>query len=55
MWRHVEGFHGGEQNEKWFRMRVERSHRTPMSRQIEEGVEILKCGADVIMNVFVVL
>ena len=50
LWRHVDGFHGGIQEKDWFKMKVERSRRTPMSRQIEEGVEILKCRAGIIMN-----
>ena len=31
-------------------MKVERSHKTPLVRQISEGVEIANCKAEIIMN-----
>ena len=50
LWRHNSRYHEGSQDSSWYNMKVERSHRTPMSRQIEEGVENLHCKADIVMN-----
>ena len=50
LWRHAERYHRGDQDPSFYEMKVQRSHRTPMARQIEEGVEILNSKANVIMN-----
>ena len=31
-------------------MKIEKVHRTPLVRQVSEGVEIARCKADVVMN-----
>ena len=48
LWKHCVECHDGR--EVRFRMKVLRSHRTPLTRQIQEGVEIENSQADVIMN-----
>ena len=50
LWRHVKVFHAGVKNPEWFDMKVQKTHRTPLCRQIAEGVEINLCQADVILN-----
>ena len=50
LWRHARMFHEGQKNVDWYRMKVERSHRTPLVRQLDEGVEIATCKAAVVMN-----
>ena len=50
LWRHASAFHGGEKKPEWYKMKVEKVHRTPLVRQVAEGVEIATCDADVIMN-----
>ena len=48
LWKHCAQVHQGR--EVKFKMRVLRSHRTPMSRQIQEAVEIENSKADILMN-----
>ena len=48
LWKHCEMFHGGE--EVKFAMKVLRSHKTPLTRQIHESVEIDNSQAKIIMN-----
>ena len=31
-------------------MKIQKTHRTPLGRQVAEGVEINRCEADIIMN-----
>ena len=50
LWRHAKVFHGGVKDPDWFDMKVQRTHRTPLYRQVAEGVEINLCQADVILN-----
>ena len=50
LWRHTRVYHGGQKVPDWYHMKVERSHRTPLGRQVSEGVEINQCKADIIMN-----
>ena len=48
LWKHCVECHGGR--EVQFRMKVLRGHRSPLTRQIQEGVEIENSQADIIMN-----
>ena len=48
LWKHCVQEHGGR--EVQFRMKMMRSHLTPLTRQIQEGVEIENSKADIIMN-----
>ena len=48
LWKHCAQFHEGRKAK--FRMKVLRSHRAPLSRQIQEGVEIENSTAKIIMN-----
>ena len=50
LWRHSRVFHGGQKKIEWFCMKVEKIHRTPLVRQVSEGVEIARCQADIVMN-----
>ena len=50
LWRHTRVFHGGRKCPEWFRMKIQKTHRTPLGRQVAEGVEINRCEADIIMN-----
>ena len=50
LWRHVESYHGGAKVPEWFMMKVQKTHRNPLSRQIAEGVEIAHCEAEIVMN-----
>ena len=50
LWKHSEIHHGGGLSREDLEMKVVESHRSPMSRQIHEGVEIENNGADIIMN-----
>ena len=50
LWRHSRVFHNGVKRIEWYRMKVEKVHRTPLVRQISEGVEISRCDADIVMN-----
>ena len=50
LWRHASQFHEGSKETAWYEMKVMRSHRTPLVRQVEEGVEIAMCKADVVMT-----
>ena len=50
LWRHSSTFHNGTKELAWYEMRVVRSHRTPLNRQVDEGVEIALCTADIVMN-----
>ena len=38
LWRHASMFHGGEKNGGWNKMKVERTFRTALARQISEGI-----------------
>ena len=48
LWKHCVQHHGGQTVE--FSMKVLRSHRSPLTRQIQESVEISNSQASVIMN-----
>ena len=37
LWRHALRFHEGEKEETWYQMKVVRSHRSPLTRQVDEG------------------
>ena len=48
LWKHCTEEHAGV--EVQFRMRVVRKHRTPLTRQIQESVEIENSAANILMN-----
>ena len=48
LWKHCMEKHGGTKVN--FNMKVLRSHRTPLSRQVHESVEIDSSKADIVMN-----
>ena len=48
LWKHCLSDHGGEK--VGFRMKVLRGHRSPLTRQIHEAVQIQYSTADVVMN-----
>ena len=50
LWRHDVVFQGGMKEVDWYCMKVKKSHRTPLQRQIEEGVEIESSVAQIILN-----
>ena len=50
LWRHSKTFHEGSKEISWYQMKVIRSHRTPLVRQVDEGVEIAMCEATIVMN-----
>ena len=50
LWRHARMFHGGRKERSWYKMKIEKSHRTPLVRQVSEGVEIASCKAEIVMN-----
>ena len=50
LWRHAQRFHEGEKEETWYQMKVVRSHKSPLTRQVDEGVEIAMCDAKIVMN-----
>ena len=40
LWRHARVFHGGPKQIAWYKMKVKKVHRTPLVRQVAEGVKI---------------
>ena len=48
LWKHCMEEHGGQ--EVKFKMRVVRGHKTPLTRQIQESVEIESSSANIVMN-----
>ena len=50
LWRHASTFHSGTKEVAWYEMKVVRKHRTPLNRQVDEGVEIALCKADIVIN-----
>ena len=48
LWKHCAQVHGGRQVK--FTMKIVRSHKTPFTRQVQEGVEIDNSTANIIMN-----
>ena len=48
LWKHCMTEHGGEKVK--FGMKVLRSHRSPLTRQIQESIEIEHSKADIVMN-----
>ena len=50
LWKHSQMHHGGELKREDLEMKVIETHRTPLTRQIHEGVEIETNQADIIMN-----
>ena len=48
LWKHCSQDHGGKEAD--FKMKILRSHKTPLTRQVHEGVEINSSKADIIMN-----
>ena len=50
LWKHFQIHHGGELRREDLEMKVLETHRSPLSRQIHEGVEIEVNKADLLMN-----
>ena len=50
LWKHSVIYHGGGLERKDYRMEVIESHRSPLNRQVHEGVELYTNGADIILN-----
>ena len=50
LWKHFQIHHGGELRREDLEMKVVKTHRSPLSRQIHEGVEIEVNKADLLMN-----
>ena len=50
LWKHSAIYHGGKLTKEDLKMEVVEGHRSPLNRQIHEGVEIETNAADVIMN-----
>ena len=50
LWKHSEIYHGGELRKEDLELKVIESHRTPLTRQVHEGIEIETNGAGIIMN-----
>ena len=48
LWKHCATVHGGQVVQ--FKMKVIKSHRTPLSRQVQESIEIEYSKADIVMN-----
>ena len=50
LWKHAMIHHGGELEEEDLEMGVVEQHRSPLSRQVHEGVALETNGADIILN-----
>ena len=50
LWKHSEIYHQGELGRDDFKMVVIERHRTPLTRQVQEGVELEVNKADLILN-----
>ena len=50
LWKHSELYHEGSLGGEDFKMEIKERHRSPLTRQIHEGVELETNGASVIMN-----
>ena len=50
LWKHSALFHEGTLQERELRMRMMESHKSPLKRQVQEGVQLQVHTADIIMN-----
>ena len=50
LWKHSHIYYGGELGKDDFDMRIIESHRSPLNRQIQEGVELELSRAKIVMN-----
>ena len=50
LWKHTWDVHDGEGNSDTFEMKLEKTFKKPLERQIREGVELEMCTADIVMN-----
>ena len=50
LWKHSQIHHGGKLRREELEMKVVETHRSPLSRQIHEGVEIETNSAEIVMN-----
>ena len=50
LWKHSELYHEGNLGGGDFKMEIKEKHRSPLTRQIHEGVELETNGASIIMN-----
>ena len=50
LWKHATIHHGGELEKEDLELRIVERHKSPLSRQVHEGVELELNKADVIMN-----
>ena len=50
LWKYSSVNHKGELRKESFRMEIIESHRSPLNRQIHEGIELETNGADIILN-----
>ena len=50
LWKHSSIHHEGELQEKDFKMEIVEGHRSPLNRQIHEGVELDTNSSTIVMN-----